>query len=326
VNDRIEAEALDWTIRVQGSEFADWESLTDWLQADPRHADTYKRFAAMDRASADLVRRMPPPSRPASRSTVTALPEPRSNRALSRPFQLMAASLLVATIAAAGWMMRTQFQRTPDPTLLALSTRPGETRSIRLPDGSQVTLASATSMSFDPRARLARLDRGRALFSVQHDPDHPFSVRLGDMTVTDVGTVFDLHRQGPLIDVGVSQGEVRVVSGDQAVAVPAGRSLHQRNDVLRVEPIDRSVVGSWRGGQFNYSDATVADVVADITAVTGASIRVSPGAASKRFAGIIQIEGDAQHALSAAAPVLGVEMARDGGSWIVRLPSNAAHR
>ena len=164
------------------------------------------------------------------------------------------------------------------------------------------------------------------MFSVKHNPEHPFSVQLGEMTVTDVGTVFDLHRQGPLIDIGVSQGEVRVVSGDQTVPVLAGRSLHQRLGALRIDPVDRSAVGSWRDGQFNYSDATVADVVADIMAVTGASIRMSPEAATKRFAGMVQIEGDAQHALSAVAPVLGVEMTRDGGAWIVSLPPNAANR
>ncbi len=329
VNDRgdnIEAEALDWTIRVQGSEFADWEALTDWLEADPLHADTYKRFAVMDRASADLVRQTPAQSRPASQSMPTTLPWRRSIRTYSRPLQLMAASLLLATIAATGWIVRTQLQRTPNSTLLAISTKPGETRSIRLPDGSQVALASATSMSFDQAGRHARLDRGRAMFSVKHNPEHPFSVQIGDMTVTDIGTVFDLHRQGQLIDIGVSQGEVRVVSGDQAVPVPAGRSLHQKNGVLRTDPIDRSVVGSWRDGQFNYSDATVADVVADIRAVTGASIRMSPEAASKRFAGLVQIEGDAQHVLSTVAPMLGVEMKRDGGTWIVSLPPNAASR
>jgi|SRR5579859_2370808 len=335
-DDRIEAEALDWTIRVQGSEFAEWEALTDWLQADPLHADTYKRFAVMDRASADLVRQLPSQSRPESQPPVSqppvrqltsmALPGRRSIRPYSRPLQLMAASLLVATVATAGWIARTQLQRTPDSTWLAVSTRPGETRSIHLPDGSQIALASATTMSFDPSGRQARLDRGRAMFSVKHNPEHPFSVQLGEMTVTDIGTVFDLHRQGPLVDIGVSQGEVRVVSGDQAVPVPAGRSLHQRHGVLRIDPVDRSAVGSWRDGQFNYSDATVADVVADIMAVTGASIRMSPEAATKRFAGLVQIEGDAQHVLSTVAPMLGVQMARDGGTWIVSLPPNAASR
>jgi transmembrane sensor len=43
-----EAEALEWIIRVQHPEFADWDALSAWLAADPRHAEIFEQLAQLD--------------------------------------------------------------------------------------------------------------------------------------------------------------------------------------------------------------------------------------------------------------------------------------
>jgi transmembrane sensor len=44
----VEAEALEWTIRVQHPDFAEWDALTAWLMADPRHAECFDRLTLRD--------------------------------------------------------------------------------------------------------------------------------------------------------------------------------------------------------------------------------------------------------------------------------------
>ena len=44
----VEAEALEWIIRVRRPEFAEWDELTDRLGADPRLADGFQRLALLD--------------------------------------------------------------------------------------------------------------------------------------------------------------------------------------------------------------------------------------------------------------------------------------
>jgi ferric-dicitrate binding protein FerR (iron transport regulator) len=43
-----EAEALDWIIRVQHPQFADWDALSAWLAMDPRHAEIFQQLALLD--------------------------------------------------------------------------------------------------------------------------------------------------------------------------------------------------------------------------------------------------------------------------------------
>jgi transmembrane sensor len=43
-----EAEALGWIIRVQHPDFADWDALSAWLAADPRHAEIFQQLTLLD--------------------------------------------------------------------------------------------------------------------------------------------------------------------------------------------------------------------------------------------------------------------------------------
>ncbi len=326
-NEKVEAEALDWTIRVQRSDFADWDALTDWIDADPRHADSFNRLSLADSETADLVRQMPAPSRPIMQSGQVIPLRRRPIIKFSRPLALMAASFVLVAITAAGWTIYERFGLASETTTFAIATMPGETRAVRLPDGTQVALASATRLLIDPAGRHANLERGRAMFSVKHDPAHPFSVRLGDMTVTDVGTVFDLRRDAGTSDVYVAQGEVRADVGGQSVPLSAGHAVHRENaGALQISAIDPTVVGSWRRGQFSYDDAAITDVVADIEAVTGASIRVAPDIAGKRFAGLIHIVADPERTLRTVAPMLGVAVTREGDAWVLGSPADPSQR
>lgn len=325
--DRIEAEALDWTIRVQRSDFADWDALTDWIDADPRHADRFNRLSSKESLATDLLRQMPPPSRPVAQIAQVVPFRRRSIMALSRPLGLIAASLLLVVTVTGGWMAYQRFGHTPETALVTLATRQGETRDIRLPDGTQIALGSATRLSIDAVGRHVKLDHGRAMFSVTHEPDHPFSVQLGDVTVTDVGTVFDVRRDDGAVSVGVAQGEVRVEASDQSVPLKAGYALNRAaGRALRVNVIDPATVGGWRRGEFSYDDVAISDIVADIEAVTGASIRTTPAIAGRRFAGSIHVVADPGQTLRTAAPMLGVTVVRDGGVWVLGSPSGPSQR
>jgi transmembrane sensor len=42
------ADALDWIIRVQSPDFADWDALSAWLATDLRHAEIFQQLALLD--------------------------------------------------------------------------------------------------------------------------------------------------------------------------------------------------------------------------------------------------------------------------------------
>jgi transmembrane sensor len=114
-----------------------------------------------------------------------------------------------------------------------LATRPGESRSYRLADGSSVVLRpnSRLAVSFDAMRRGLRLERGQARFEVAHET-RPFVVAAGSGTVTARGTVFDV------MIAADNHVTVKLLRGSVDVALPAAsRSTnHAAPLVTRLSP------------------------------------------------------------------------------------------
>jgi len=70
------------------------------------------------------------------------------------------------------------------------------------------------------------LHAGGARFSVRHDPDRPFIVAAGDVTIEDLGTTFSVRYLGAdRLKIAVENGLVRVRAVGTDTEVPAGASL-----------------------------------------------------------------------------------------------------
>jgi len=321
----IEAEALDWTIRVQHPDFAEWDALTAWLAADPRRADCFHQLTLRDEEIATAVRDAPAPFAP-RRAPVARLRRPFAPPRRAT-WGLLAAGLALVLVPAALWLGRASLTPRAPSTTLAVTTKAGERRELRLADGTQVEVAGATRLWIDPMARSARLDEGQATFSVAHNAARRFVVRMGDATVTDVGTVFDLRRRDGRSVVAVAQGEVRVEGVGAPVELTAGRRLRFAGaSAPELDVISPSAATAWRQGRFSYEDASIAEVAADIEHATGARIRLAPQVAAKRFAGTIVITGDAGQAVRKVAPVLGLSATRAGDVWVLESAHEVARR
>jgi transmembrane sensor len=70
------------------------------------------------------------------------------------------------------------------------------------------------------------LRAGGARFSVPHDPDRPFVVAAGDVTIEDLGTTFTVrYLSADRLKIAVEDGRVRVRAGGTDTEVPAGATL-----------------------------------------------------------------------------------------------------
>lgn len=174
----------------------------------------------------------------------------------------------------------------------------GFQKSLILADRSRVTLASASEMSsnFTTDTRYLELRTGEAYFEVNHDRDWPFVVRAGPLTVTAVGTKFDIRRVSNRTIVVVTEGAVdvtteetvtspsplgvltrnkeeatttvRVHAGQQAIRAPMQRGLNV-SDVNSVAAI------AWRYGRLEYIMEPLGSVVEDVNRYTSRRIVIS---------------------------------------------------
>jgi len=101
-------------------------------------------------------------------------------------------------------------------------TNIGEQRTVRLVDGSAMTLdtQSVARVALSRDFRLVRLVRGQAFFSVAKDRSRPFIVLAGHERVMAVGTAFDVRLEGDELSVTLREGRVRIEAPRQQ-ALPA---------------------------------------------------------------------------------------------------------
>ncbi|MEJ1961800.1 MAG: FecR domain-containing protein [Gammaproteobacteria bacterium] len=157
----------------------------------------------------------------------------------------------------------------------------GEQRSVVLPDGSAVTLntASRISVRYSSDMRDIDLIAGEALFSVAHGDHRSFRVASGRALIVDVGTTFSVRRDILASTVVVTEGHVRVIgnrlhrnesgltAGVPATELRKGDRWIVANAALEaLRPVehlsDRELAAQtlWTDGRLSFDHATVAAV------------------------------------------------------------------
>ncbi|MFT3966316.1 MAG: FecR family protein [Sphingobium sp.] len=257
--DAIEEEAVAWFVRLHDEDAtdADRTAHAEWLAVDPYHraawaevAQLWEGMDALQGADAPNVVAMP-----------RCVEAPKPARSWAR-HRFAAAAAVVLTVGAASWMAT-------HPGLFADErTAVGERRSVTLPDGSRVDLATASALSVDftDRERKVVLYDGEAFFSVAKDAVRPFRVQAADGSITDVGTAFDVRKSDETVDVAVTHGIVDVANGSGSpVRLTRGQSVsytpHGMGQRQSVDPVN---VGLWREDRLAFEDAPLPDVLRDL--------------------------------------------------------------
>ncbi|MET0373181.1 MAG: FecR domain-containing protein [Rhizorhabdus sp.] len=300
--DDMETAALDWVIRMRDPGFDGWEDFEVWLSADPAHADVYHRFATADEDIGDLLKTAPP--RP-----LIAMPE---RRPLTRRAWLGGAiAASVAALVGIGMIDR-------QPSLYQIETAPGMRRTITLDDGSRIALNGGTSIKLNRRdARYAVLERGEALFDVVHDEDAPFKVAVGDATLIDVGTRFNVLREKGSTAVQVAEGAVIYNPDEEAVRLDPGQTLRalDGDTKLALGTVAPAAVAGWKDGRLIYDGQTMTEVAADLARWSGQTVRADPRVAGQRFRGVLSLtDGDD---IVRLAPLLDVDVRKSGQIWVL---------
>lgn len=303
-SDQIQQQAIAWVVRVGDPDFTGWADFTAWLEQSPVHADAYHAAAFAEAEAVTVLANQP-----------RAIPvEMSARRSAFGRWALWAGTALAASLVAAIGL-HSQFAAIP-PHIY--ETAPGVQRTVALADGSRVVMNGGTRLIVDGRnPRTLSLARGEALFSVRHDEAHPFSVSVGGADVVDIGTRFDIVREGDATRVAVSEGAIDWRRDGNAVRVTAGRSLHVRDGSgdVALAPVMASAVGGWQQGQLEYDGTTVAEVAADLARTLGVTVSVDRVIETRPVRGVIRLDGGAVAVMPRLAALLGVRARQDGARW-----------
>lgn len=268
-NLRVRAECREWLMLIHSGDAndADHVRFNAWLQTDPRHQRAYTDLQALWNEIGGLheladLEPVPPPR--------ARTPRVRTSTHVS----WAAAAGIAALALLAVWNRREAPPANPiadvafDQTYL---TAVAEVREVSLPDGSTLTLGarSQASVSFTESERRVRLGQGEAYFAVAKNPSKPFYVDAGNATVRVIGTHFDVHRGSGHVRIAVAEGVVAVngshtsLTGGQLIDVLPNGALTQ------IETVTDNSIGAWREGRLIYENASLQEVVTDLSRYRG---------------------------------------------------------
>jgi transmembrane sensor len=296
----IREQAVAWAVRTGEPAFDDWEAFTAWLEKDPAHARAYDEVVAAVADAAEAWPHVPP----AHNDDEPAFSAPRR-----RWLGGAVAAAAVVVVALGVWQAR--------PGTYAVETAPGEVRVVELDGGDRIELAGASRIVLDRRnPRMASLEQGQALFTLDHDPDAPFTLAVGEDTLVDVGTIFDVKHTPDGMALAVSEGAVVFNPTRQNVRVSPGQRLTSAtgSDRYRVSAVPAGEVGEWREGRLSFHDARLDDVATDLSRMTGLEFTVAARSADRRVSGSLMIDPVRSDPRS-LAPLLGVAVRHNGEAW-----------
>ncbi|MBJ7437804.1 MAG: FecR domain-containing protein [Sphingopyxis sp.] len=318
--------AAEWFVVMRGPD-ADSESraFEDW-RATSANADAYARFEATWNDSRFLANSSVGRDRDLSRA-----------RRKVPPAALLAAGVALLTLLSAsllsdhmGWLGPAAVQQ-PAATRIAAGDI---VRTVRLPDGSRVTIDRGALLSDRSTAGERRfvLLRGRARFEVAHDLARPFTVDAGEGRVVAHGTIFDVGIEGGGVRVILLKGSVEVrdrnaVKSEKGVRrflAPGEQLVVVRGEVgapSRASPIFLS----WPDAMISFDDTPLAEAVGAFNKIGGRTVRLESGwPTSQRVSGAFRRD-DPQGFADALAASFGMEVeAAADGSLVLRPAASGA--
>lgn len=314
-DDRIISQAAAWHVASEGDAM-DWDGFTVWLEADPRHRAAYDEVAMGDallsQHRAELFTAQPATISDTASLAANDIGTPADRAVRRRGWMTWGPLALAASLALA---VALPFATRSSDTIYATAA---SARTVTLPDGSTVALAPHSQLTLEDGEMQEIALNGGALFNIRHDPGRPMQISAGGLTISDIGTRFDVQAADGDVRVAVADGEVHVSSATFAapVRLPAGQALRWNRAVghVAVAPVITADVGSWQEGRLTYSNAPLALVAQDLSRYAGIDISVAPSDRDKPFSGTLALgHGDA--VAQDLSQLMGLELSRSGDGY-----------
>ena len=159
-------------------------------------------------------------------------------------------------------------KRTP---IITVTTDYGEHKTIILPDNTELAINSCTTVKYPEQFvgnnRIVELT-GEGCFKVTHNPEKPFIVKMENMSITVLGTIFNVkshpYDQTDLVEVKEGKVQVdlpeammRISSGEHVIINKISDSYSKEKDIMEKFAI-------WRTGGIRFNSTPIQDVAKEL--------------------------------------------------------------
>lgn len=200
-------------------------------------------------------------------------PEEKKIHFSFRKWGQVAAVLLIPLLSICLSFWYAHYRPAEELVLVECFVPDGEVRTIILPDRSQVTINSGSSLFYPAEFKGKIRDiylSGEAKFSVSPDKEKPFIVKTGDMSVEALGTVFNVssYPDGEKTTASLFNGKIRVdikSSRESFILDPDEQVVYDRKTGQSERKQARmDYVLAWEKGQMIFQSASLYSVLKEI--------------------------------------------------------------
>jgi transmembrane sensor len=300
-------EASEWWLRLQ--EDAALQQGSEWLAWSQNNSENLDAFDRVESLALELQGLSAADRNELAHEFGVGRSAKRKRFALHGLLRLAAAIVL----AVAGLIFLKNW--TSDATTYA--TERALHQEVTLSDGSRVTVGASSVVSVNMRAdeRHIQLREGEAYFQVKQEAARPFVVEAGEVSVTAIGTAFDVRRTGRNVAISVTEGRVRVTGvSDAAVEINAGEriSYEPGSQRFKMSAVAPERAAAWRERRLEFVNEPLDVVIANVNRYSSSGVAiVDADVARLTFTGTV-LPDSVPAWLNALPSVLPVRVERHG--------------
>ena len=161
----------------------------------------------------------------------------------------------------AGWMGEVRKAKIDPSALNTVMVPAGKRYNFQMSDGSKVWMNSISTLQFpilftEPTRNLEL--KGEAYFKVAHQATQPFTVQVNGLTVTALGTEFNIKsydKESTYISLVTGSVSVQNAKGERIILLPGEWVVAEnRNSPLRKELYDETAALGWMQGVYFFTN------------------------------------------------------------------------
>ncbi|AMB80609.1 iron dicitrate transport regulator FecR [Pseudomonas fragi] len=260
-HESIDAQAATWFARNRNQPDSNCREQFNSWKAVPAHARAYAEFESLWADLGELKQLNKP------------VPLPRRRRSV---FALATAAAVLCAVFALNIGTPVQLHQQQ------IATQSQDAKTVRLPDGSTLTVNANTRLRIDFSAsqRDIYLDRGQLYIEVAANKEQPLVVYAGHARVRVVGTGFDVRRSQRQLVVSVAHGQVAFIPDGKSAAL-LGASQRATYDYakgsLEEQSLSPGEVADWRSGHLSFRNRELASLVDELDLYRPGVIELADG-------------------------------------------------